>query len=99
VSLFSAPQLKRDLVPSLSGRSPIVERRLFWRRLRPTVQRAVRAGSWKLLQDGVTFYLFDVAVDPGERQDLTARHPQLVRRLNAALDDWEKTVGSPPQLP
>lgn len=82
-----------NLLPSLSGRSAIVERRLFWRRLRPTVQRAVRFGQWKLLQDGVNFYLFDVARDPGERHDLTALHPDLVRKLSAALDDWEKDVG------
>jgi arylsulfatase A-like enzyme len=82
-----------DLVPSLTGRASTVERRLFWRRLRPTVQRAVRSGRWKLLQDGVNFYLFDVARDPGERHDLTAAHPDLVRTLSAALDEWAKEVG------
>jgi len=81
-----------DLLPSLSGRSSVVERRLFWRRKRPTEQRAVRAGRWKLLQDGVNFYLFDVARDAGERHDLTASHPDLVRTLSAALDDWERQV-------
>jgi arylsulfatase A-like enzyme len=84
-----------DLLPSLSGRSPVVERRLFWRRKRPTEQRAVRSGGWKLLQDGVNFYLFDVAADPGERHDLTAAHPDLVRHLSAALDQWEKDVAVP----
>src|SRR5262245_15106541 len=49
-----------NLLPSLRGRSSPFERRLFWRRLRPSVQRAVRSGRWKLLQDGVNFYLFDV---------------------------------------
>jgi arylsulfatase A-like enzyme len=82
-----------NLLPILRGRSSPVERRLFWRRLRPTAQRAVRSGRWKLLQDGVDFYLFDVAADPGERHDLTAVHPDLVRKLSAALDDWEREVG------
>jgi arylsulfatase A-like enzyme len=81
-----------DLIPSLSGRSAIVERQLFWR-LRPRLQqRAVRSGRWKLLQDGANFYLFDVANDPGERHDLTTEHLDLVRKLNAALDAWEKNV-------
>ena len=85
-----------NLMPILSGRSPVAERRLFWRRGRPTAQRAVRSGPWKLLQDGVNFYLFDVAADPGERQDLTARHPDRVRKLSAAIDEWEKDVGPSP---
>jgi arylsulfatase A-like enzyme len=81
-----------NLLPSLSGQLPIVERQLFWRIKRPHEQRAVRSGHWKLLQDGVNFYLFDVSADPGERHDLTAEHPEMVRKLNAALDDWEKDV-------
>lgn len=81
-----------NLLPSLSGQSAIVERQLFWR-LRPRLgQRAVRSEGWKLLQDGANFYLFDVAKDPGERHDLTAEHLDLVRKLNAALDEWEKDV-------
>lgn len=83
-----------DLLPSLSGRSPVVERELFWRIKRPHEQRAVRSGRWKLLQDGSNFYLFDVSEDPGERHDLTAAHPELVRKLNAALDGWEKDVAT-----
>jgi arylsulfatase A-like enzyme len=81
-----------NILPSLSGQSPIVERQLFWR-LRPRPgQRAVRLGRWKLLQDGPDFFLFDVANDPGERHDLTTEHLDLVRKLNAALDEWEKDV-------
>jgi arylsulfatase A-like enzyme len=82
-----------DLLPILSGRSPAVERELFWRVKLPREQRAVRSGPWKLLHDGRTFYLFDVAQDPGERHDLTAANPDLVRKLNGALDAWEKDVG------
>jgi arylsulfatase A-like enzyme len=88
-----------NLLPSLSGRSSIVERQLFWRRKRPTEQRAVRSGRWKLLQDGVNLYLFDVARDPGERHDLTAAHPDLVRKLSSALDDWEREVAGAGQSP
>ena len=84
-----------DLLPSLSGRSPAVERQLFWRIARPyPQQRAVRSGPWKLLHDGRNFYLFDVSADPGERHDLTSAHPELVRKLNAALDEWEKDIAT-----
>jgi hypothetical protein len=29
---------------------------------------------------------------PGERHDLTAAHPELVRKLEAAIDGWERDV-------
>ncbi len=41
---------------------------------------------------GANFLLFDVAADPGARNDLTAAHPDLVRKLDAAIADWEKDV-------
>jgi arylsulfatase A-like enzyme len=83
-----------NLLPTLTRESPTVERQLFWRVKRPHEQRAVRSGGWKLLQDGNNFYLFDVAKDPGERNDLTAAHPELVRKLSAAIDQWEKDVAT-----
>jgi arylsulfatase A-like enzyme len=83
-----------NILPSLSRQSPVAERLLFWRIKFPYDQRAVRSGRWKLLQDGRNYYLFDVAEDPGERHDLTASHPELVRKLNAALDEWEKDVAT-----
>jgi arylsulfatase A len=83
-----------DLLPLLRGRSPAVERELFWRVKLPREQRAVRSGAWKLVQDGRNFYLFDVAKDPGERNELTASRPDLVRKLSDALDAWEKKVAT-----
>src|SRR5688572_12479013 len=85
-----------DLLPTLRGRSPVVERELFWRVKLPREQRAVRSGAWKLVQDGRNFYLFDVTEDPGERNDRTSAHPEMVRKLNTALDRWEKEVA--PQI-
>jgi arylsulfatase A-like enzyme len=81
-----------DLLPIVSGKSPLVERQLFWRRRRPSEQLAVRSGRWKLIHEGQNFYLFDVATDIGERHDLTAEHPELVRKLNGLLAAWEKDV-------
>jgi len=83
-----------DLLPSLSGHSPLVDRQLFWRITRPRNQRAVRWGRWKLLKEGADLYLFDVAADPGERNDLTSAHLDVVRKLSAAIVEWEKDVGT-----
>jgi arylsulfatase A-like enzyme len=82
-----------DIFPILRGASPERERSLFWRWVTPNrQQRAVRHGQWKLLMDGTHLLLFDVAVDPGERTDLAARHPDIVARLQRLVVDWEADV-------
>jgi arylsulfatase A-like enzyme len=82
-----------DLVPILAGKAPPVERTLFWRIAVPTrQQRAVRKGSWKLLIDGDDLLLYDLRSDPGERHDLAAAQPGVVRQLRGLIAAWEKDV-------
>ena len=83
----------RDLVPALAGRGPYMDRTFFWR-IATTArqQRAVRQGDWKLLLDGDDYLLFNVRTDLGERNDLAAKRPEIVRRLSKLLADWEKDV-------
>ena len=87
-----------DILPILRGDSSLTDRQLFWRIAQPNRrQRAVRVGQWKLLVDGGQFLLFDVRADPGERQDLAALRPELVVKLKALLQEWEKDVDQKPQ--
>ena len=82
-----------DLLPILAGKSQPIERTLFWRIAVPTrQQRAVRKGYWKLLIDGDDLLLFDLRTDVGERNDLAARRPDLVRELRALIAAWERDV-------
>lgn len=82
-----------DILPMLRGKAPVLERRLFWRVARPgRQQRAVRLGKWKLLDDAGQLLLFDLSVDLGERIDLAARRPDLVRTLRRQLAAWEADV-------
>ena len=82
-----------NILPSLAGQAPSVERQLFWRYLLPERrQKAVRSGRWKLLVDGGLYLLFDLNDDPGERHDLAAQHPDLVVKLKAQLAEWEKDI-------
>jgi arylsulfatase A len=86
-----------DILPILRGDSSLTDRQLFWRIAQPNrEQRAVRVGQWKLLVDGGQFLLFDVRADPGEKQDLAARRPELVVKLKALLQEWEKDVDQKP---
>jgi arylsulfatase A-like enzyme len=84
-----------NLLPILRRAAAPVERTLFWRNpVGGRQQRAVRSGDWKLLLDGGMGmqFLFDVRNDPGERNDLSGRHPDRVQKLKAAFDAWEKDV-------
>lgn len=83
-----------NLFPVLEGRTPVVERTLFWRvQIGGLNQRAVRSGDMKLLVDGTARYLlFNVRKDLGERDDLAAQQTAVVQRLRQQLLEWEKDV-------
>ncbi len=82
-----------DILPLLAGEAPPMDRRLFWRIATPRLQqKAVRDGDWKLLVDEGRSRLFDLRADPGEHQDLAAEHPDLVRTLELALENWEREI-------
>ena len=56
---------------------------------RARVQRAVRRGRWKYLWDGGFDFLYDLEVDPGERENLGYRQPELVAELRElSKGDW-----------
>jgi arylsulfatase len=55
--------------------------------------RAIRRGNWKLLwqprpMGEERWQLYDLAVDPGERHDLSEAQPELVRELAALWDEY-----------
>ncbi len=82
-----------DIFPILEGRSPVVDRTLFWRtNAGGHTQKAVRSGDLKLMIDGNTTMVFDVRRDVGERNDLTNRRQDVAQRLRPLLTRWEADV-------
>ena len=83
-----------DLFPILEGRTPKQERTFFWRSAPNSnrTQQALRQGDWKLVVDAGHLLLFNLRDDMGERHDLTAQRPDLVRRLRNLLADWARSV-------
>jgi arylsulfatase A-like enzyme len=79
-----------DLLPVLTGQQPVVERTIFWRQRNG--QRAVRQGGWKYLRDDAGEYLFDLVLDPGERQDRKLQEPARFDRLRTAFVTWEREM-------
>jgi len=71
------------------GKERARARDLFWKISRPNSPVAMRRGNWKLYQPHRgPAELYDLAADPGERADVAARHPAVVKELAAALQRW-----------
>jgi arylsulfatase A-like enzyme len=82
-----------NLLPILEGKSPAVERTLFFRNIvGGRTQRAVRKGNWKVLVDGPNTFVFDLSKDAGERSDLASARSDIARQLRPLLTAWEKDV-------
>jgi len=66
---------------------------LFWRR---SVAAAVRRGPWKLIRvEGLSPQLFHLQDDPGEQNDVSLDHAEVVSDLSARLKEWELQLTEP----
>lgn len=84
-----------DLMPVLTGKDKNIDRTLFWRIFQRSKQKAARDGNWKYLQDENGEYLFNLAADEGEKNDLKAKEETIFNKLKKMYADWEKTVLKP----
>lgn len=87
-----------SLRPALEGKR--YDRSLYWHyphyhHSRPA--SAVLHGVHKLIEflDDQTTLLFNLKDDPGERDDLSARDPAMLKELRRRLDDWRRSVRAP----
>ncbi len=82
-----------NLLPVWTGTAHAPERTMFWEwQSEGTDQLAALRGDWKLVMDhGGKPELYDLAADPAERRDLSATHPEQVRRLRSELESWMAT--------
>jgi len=89
-----------SLMPVLTG-GQLAPRTLFFHMPNYTNQggrpsSSLREGNWKLiehLEDG-TLELFDLAKDPGEKNDLAASDAARTAELRKKLDEWRKSIGA-----
>src|SRR6185437_2123314 len=80
-----------NLLPMLTGASPIQQRSLFWR-FKGNAQRAVRDGDMKYLKIRDNTFLFNVAEDPMERANLKDRQKYVYERLLNKWLEWDQTM-------
>lgn len=93
-----------SLAPLLRGGDTMDRQNLFWHfphyhTLPP--HGAVRAGNWKLIEhyETGTAELFDLAADPGERNDLASVRPERARALRDLFHAHLEAIGAQMPVP
>lgn len=79
----------RNLLPVLTGKAqgPVHEA-LYWDGAEE--KTAIRSGNWKLVNNRGKIELFDIEQDPSEKEDLSARQPEVVARLRRQFEVWSR---------
>ena len=62
-----------DLLPVLQGKTPSTRNAMFWQRRNDV---GARVGDWKWVDSSRGSGLFNLKTDVGEKQDLSATHPE-----------------------
>jgi arylsulfatase A-like enzyme len=78
-----SPALREERFEALKGRTLYWRYNQFW---------AIRSGDWKLVlpESGEAVQLFDLSKDVAEENDLSAKHPDIVKRLTADWKAWDE---------
>jgi len=78
-----------DILELLVEGKGLAERSLFWRHRK---EKVIRKGPWKLLMRGAKRYLYNLSEDVGEKKDLAAAKPGMVKAMEAEFLTWEADV-------
>lgn len=84
-----------NLLPLLEGKTDkLAPRELYFRF---GVQHAVRQGDWKLVKASKDMQpmLVNLATDPGEQTDLSAKEPEKANALQQLFDQWNAAMQPP----
>jgi arylsulfatase A-like enzyme len=87
-----------NLLPILTGKLKNRERTFYWRLFQENYQKAIRDGKWKYLSYQKGEFLFDLAADPGEQNDLKEMFPEKFIQLKQKFQVWEAGVLKPVPL-
>lgn len=84
---YRNPRLQNDwfdgisIVPTLLGKKQRKQHEYLYWEFHETDMMGVRWGNWKLVVKSGVPNLYDLAADPHEDHDLSASHPDVVRRM------------------
>lgn len=81
-----------SIVPTLFGEAQeeLRDRFMYWERPKGGLQQAARRKDWKVLRKkrGAKLELYDLAIDPGEQNEVSKEHPAIVEMF----EDYLKTA-------
>ena len=78
-----------DMLPTLAGTTPSPRREMFWEF---RGQKAARIDNTKWLETEQGRGLYDLSADIGEKQDLSAKLPDLTAKISARWAAWRKEM-------
>lgn len=78
-----------DMLSVLQGTKRSEREHMFWEFRSDT---AARVGDWKWVRSKRGNGLYNLADDVGENNDLSAKHPEIVQKMEAAFTAWRKTM-------
>ncbi len=81
----ASPLDGEDVMPVCKGTRLPYERTLCWR---TQARAAARVGNWKYLNDSGNEYLFDLSLDPGEKNDVRGSHGDMFKRIRTQYEEW-----------
>jgi len=74
-----------DMMPVLAEGEPSQRREMFWKR---RGREAARVGQWKWVRNDGRVFLFNLADDLGEKNDLAGVMPEKARELQDRFENW-----------
>jgi arylsulfatase A-like enzyme len=78
-----------DMMPVLADGAPSPRTEMFWQRKE---DKAARVGQWKWVESARGNGLFNLATDIGEKNDLSAEHPDKLEEMRAHFSRWRKQM-------
>jgi arylsulfatase A-like enzyme len=78
-----------DMLPVLRGDTPSPRSEMFWQR---RADKAARVGPWKWLDAAHGQGLYDLRMDPGEANDVSAEHPDVLRMMEEKFAAWRREM-------
>ena len=80
-----------DMLPTLAEGEPSRRKEMFWKRRE---REAARVGDWKWMRNGGGSYLFHLAEDVREQNNLIESNPEKARELEARFVGWQKEMAA-----
>jgi arylsulfatase A-like enzyme len=84
-----------NIIPLVTHRATSLARTFIWRVTQRRQQHAVRHGDWKYIETENGTFLFNLASDPHENNDVKELYPDRIAALKKQYAAWQREVLSP----